>query len=223
MVEEWKWSCLTDILYIHNQKPFKTNQEAERGFCTLRQNEQIQTDGQVVFPCNTHTHTHTHTFVHTKTTHLCFVFTGGKFYLADKSQGGIDIVLPLPQYSGIPGMGDRVQVSWFYWTHWGKRVKHQWTEEEKNSYYGCISHWRLPLPWNIGIKIKLIWILLGVYQDIDFEKVRVIRLPLWLSSAESVRLYWPRGFTATSVQLPSQCSTVHSVCSCCGLPPVKFI
>lgn len=129
--------------------------------------------------------------IHTnkQTTHICFVPLGGELHLADKSQGTVAVVLPLPQHSGIRGMGNRGQVLWCYWSHWGgKTISGVW---------GCAFYVYI----TFTLKKRL---------SVDFDKVSVIHLPLWLSSAESVRLYWPRGFTATRVQLSSQWSTRHS-------------
>lgn len=72
------------------------------------------------FGGNTHT-VHTYTVI----THRCFVPKGCQLYLADKSQRGIAVVLPRPQHSGIPGIDNRVNFIWCYWTYWGERVKQQ--------------------------------------------------------------------------------------------------
>lgn len=45
--------------------------------------------------------------------------------------------------------------------------------------------------------------------------------PLWLSLATSASVCWPRAFTATSVQLPSHRSKVHTFSLC--VPPVYLL
>lgn len=56
------------------------------------------------------------------TTHLGWVAFGRELRLADEGQRGIDVVLPTPAHSGVPGSDNGRRVLWCCWTHWGRKV-----------------------------------------------------------------------------------------------------
>lgn len=73
--------------------------------------------------------------------------------------------------------------------------------------------------WETDKSKSLIW--RNTQQKADWRRMHVSfsmfwsnssNSPLWLSSAESVRLCWPSSFTATRVQLPAQPSKVQFFC-----------
>lgn len=48
-------------------------------------------------------------------TYIFYNTMTGQFNLADKTQGEIAAVLPLPMHSGIPGMSVDSQFGWCHW------------------------------------------------------------------------------------------------------------
>lgn len=100
--------------------------------------------------------------------------------------------------------------SWGQWVQLGalrrNRATTETSEEEKK--------W----PFWVNLRSRFIWYcsVCLFFKSNDFDEMREIHQPLWLSSAESVRLCCPRGFTATSVKLPSHWATLHHLRFCCG-------